>query len=124
MALKGNQESLHEEVAGAFKASAGVMAQEQWVYERGRFEQRRCWLLSAHSAIDASFLEQWPGLQTLVKVEACRTIDGQTHREVRYYISDESETNPLYYCKLTRGHWRIENQLHWHLDVTAPAARL
>lgn len=56
LALKGNQESLYEEVVCAFKASPGVMGQEQWVYERGRFEQRRCWLLSAHSSIDTSFL--------------------------------------------------------------------
>lgn len=51
-------------------------------------------------------------------MESCRTIGGQTHRELRYYISDESESNPLYYCKLARAHWGIENQLHWHLGVT------
>ncbi|MFD2785265.1 ISAs1 family transposase, partial [Hymenobacter rubripertinctus] len=35
-----------------------------------------------------------------------------------YYLSDEVEENPLYYSKLARGHWSIENHLHWHLDVT------
>ena len=43
---------------------------------------------------------------------------GETTHEVRYYLSDETEENPLYYSKLARGHWGIENHLHWHLDVT------
>lgn len=118
LALKSNQKGLWEEVVCAFKANHSVMADEQWVYDRGRFEQRRCWLLSACDVLDPRFLRHWPGLQTLVKVEARRTLMGQTHVEVRYYISDEAESNPLYYCKLVRGHWGIENHLHWHLDVT------
>lgn len=118
LALKGNQESLWEEVVCGFRANKARVADEQWEYSRGRFEQRRCWILSAAAGVDAAFVAQWPGLRTLVKVEARRTLEGQTQRQVRYYISDEEETNPLYYCKLARGHWRIENQLHWHLDVT------
>ena len=38
--------------------------------------------------------------------------------ETRYYISDENESNALYFSHLVRGHWGIENLLHWHLDVT------
>ena len=64
-----------------------------------------------------SFGQAWPGLQTVVKIEARRTIGGHTRREVRYYLSDEMESNTLYYSKLARGHWGIGNQLHWHLDV-------
>lgn len=37
---------------------------------------------------------------------------------MRYYISDESECNALYFNRLIRGHLAIENHLHWHLDVT------
>jgi predicted transposase YbfD/YdcC len=40
------------------------------------------------------------------------------HHQTRYYISDEKVSNPSYYLSLSRGHWGIENQLHWHLDVT------
>jgi len=39
-------------------------------------------------------------------------------RQLKYDISDENETNALYYNYLVRGHWSIENHLHWHLDVT------
>ncbi|WP_304408237.1 ISAs1 family transposase [Bacteroides acidifaciens] len=37
---------------------------------------------------------------------------------VRHYISDEDFPKAAYYAMLARGHWGIENQLHWHLDVT------
>jgi hypothetical protein len=40
------------------------------------------------------------------------------HQETRYYISDETIASPAYYLALARGHWEIENQLHWHLDIT------
>jgi predicted transposase YbfD/YdcC len=57
-------------------------------------------------------------VSTLVKIEASREIKGVLHREIRYYISDETVSNPSYYLSLSREHWGIENQLHWHLDVT------
>lgn len=117
LALKRNQGQLWEEVRCAFQANAASSGQEKWEYARDRFEQRRCWCLAATS-LDAAFVAAWPGLQTLVKVEASRCVAGQTSREVRYYLSDETEENPRYYSKLARGHWGIENHLHWHLDVT------
>jgi predicted transposase YbfD/YdcC len=43
---------------------------------------------------------------------------GLKSKEIRYYISDENITDARYYNSLVRGHWSIENQLHWHLDVT------
>jgi len=117
LALKRNQRQLWEEVHCAFQANAAVRAQEKWEYARDRLEQRQCWQLAA-SSLDESFVQAWPGLQTLVKIEASRTIGGQIQREVRYYLSDEIEANTLYFSKLARGHWGIENHLHWHLDVT------
>jgi hypothetical protein len=39
-------------------------------------------------------------------------------QETRYYINDEEGFSAAYYNSLVRGHWGIENHLHWHLDVT------
>ena len=39
-------------------------------------------------------------------------------QETRYYISDEDGLSAAYFNELVRGHWGIENHLHWHLDVT------
>ena len=117
LALKRNHGQLWEEVACAFRATAARKAQGKWEYTRNRFEQRRCWCLPA-SRQDASFGAAWLGLQTLVKVGASQCMAGQTTHEVRYYLSAEAVENPFYYSKLARGHWDIENHLHWHLDVT------
>lgn len=47
------------------------------------------------------------------------TVDAAHGRiETRYYISDEQECKAAYFSSLIRGHWSIENQLHWHLDIT------
>ena len=41
-----------------------------------------------------------------------------TATTVRRYISDEDFPKAAYFNMLARGHWSIENQLHWNLDVT------
>ena len=44
--------------------------------------------------------------------------DGKEEGQTRYYISDEDFPSAAYYGALARGHWAVENGLHWHLDVT------
>ena len=62
-------------------------------------------------------MDKWKGVKTLVKIEAQRTVKGVTTSKTRYYISSE-EREVAYYNQAVRGHWGIENLLHWHLDVT------
>ena len=118
LAVKGNQGALLEEMQCAFKACKSQIASEPWEYSRSRFETRTCSILSAASSIDASFMASWTDLQTLIKVESVRYEGTKQSHQTRYYISDELPENALYFSKLARGHWGIENQLHWHLDVT------
>ena len=51
---------------------------------------------------------QWRGLQSLVKVVT----------ETRFYISSLRDLSAQKSYELARGHWRVENQLHWQLDIT------
>lgn len=118
LAVKNNQKELFEEISCAFKANVPLSVEENWEYDHGRFETRKCSILSAKSTMDNEVVSQWEGLQTIVKVESTRNIKGQKSIEERYYISDENEINALYFSHLVRGHWGIENHLHWHLDVT------
>ena len=118
LAVKRNQGALLEEMECAFKACKAQNVSEEWEYARSRFETRTCSILSAESSIDASFMEAWRGLQTLVKIESVRYEGKKESRQTRYYISDELWENAVYFSKLARGHWGIENHLHWHLDVT------
>jgi predicted transposase YbfD/YdcC len=118
LALKANQGDLFDEVSCAFRACKALSSEWEWEYGRNRFETRRCSILCAGRSISDSFLGQWSGLETLVKIDSTRLIKGKTTTETRYYLSDESSSNPIYFNKLARGHWGIENHLHWHLDVT------
>lgn len=55
--------------------------------------------------------------KSIIKVWSKRTIGEIIQEETRYYTSSlcESAEN---FAQLIRGHWSIENQLHWHLDVS------
>lgn len=67
---------------------------------------------------------RWPALQTVVRVKTRRmptdpppAADTQALVQQRYYIS--SRTLILVQADgFVRGHWAIENALHWHLDVS------
>jgi predicted transposase YbfD/YdcC len=61
------------------------------------------------------------GLQSLICIESERSMKGnksdQVERETRYYISSlKPESEKI--GKAIRAHWRIENNLHWRLDIT------
>ena len=46
-----------------------------------------------------------------------RTVKGETTTEVRYFIGSR-KMGVRQYAKVLRGHWRIENNLHWQLDIS------
>jgi predicted transposase YbfD/YdcC len=118
LAVKKNQKKLFEEITCAFAANKPLSIEENWEYDHGRFETRKCSILSAQSTMDEAIISEWNGLTTIVKIESNRIIKDKKTTETRYYISDENENNALYFSSLVRGHWGIENLLHWHLDVT------
>ena len=53
----------------------------------------------------------------LLESEVSQKKANETSVTKRYYISDENFLKAAYYNMLARGHWTIENLLHWHLDV-------
>lgn len=125
LAVKENQGHLYEDITELFAYAheinfEGVTGHDYHKTvnkDHGRIEIRECWTLT-----DPEFLfylrnrSAWAGLQTLVMVKAQRRIGDQTSCEVRYYISSlPAQAAPV--LKAVRSHWRIENQLHWVLDV-------
>ncbi len=122
LALKGNQGTLHEDVAHYFEwaerkgfKEIAYTFSETLEKDHGRIEERRCWATG-----DVEWLEQkaaWRGLQSIVMVEAEREVIGKERTlERRYFISSlPAEAKPL--LEAVRGHWGIENSLHWCLDV-------
>jgi len=61
--------------------------------------------------------EKWEGLQSIIFVSRKWVEKGQERTEHRYYISS-LKSDPSQFSHFIRRHWSIENELHWHLDVT------
>jgi predicted transposase YbfD/YdcC len=86
----------------------------------GRIEQRRCWVVTDEAWLrylqrDAQ-QERWVGLKAVVKVARRRQIGETVSEEATYYISSlAGEAKRM--LRLIRGHWGIENGLHWVLDM-------
>jgi predicted transposase YbfD/YdcC len=63
--------------------------------------------------------KQWPGLKSLVVVESIRQVGGHTSRERHYYISSLGRrVRAKRMAESIRGHWAVENNLHWQLDIS------
>lgn len=118
LALKTNQKSLFEDVECAFKMNGGHDMYQTIDADHGRIETRKCSILLAAEYLMEENLQAWKNLGTIIRLEARREIQGKITQETRYYISDEKENSAIYFCLLVREHWIIENQLHWHLDIT------
>jgi predicted transposase YbfD/YdcC len=132
LALKGNQEKVHQEVKSFLDASlkqqkqqrpkgalvpkeaAALKSCETVEKDHGRIETRRYY--------QSDYLDwfadkdKWEGLRSVGMVESIRQIDGKSTLERRYYLSSlpvEVET----FGRAVRGHWGVENKLHWVMDV-------
>ncbi len=63
-------------------------------------------------------LADWPGLATVLAVETIRGVNGKgkVTAEIRHYLSS-AKLPPEALAAAIRNHWRVENGLHWVLDV-------
>ena len=119
LALKGNHETVHDEVRAylddAILHTPGELAYTETVEkDHGRIETRRYW----QSDRIAWFAdrEKWEGLCSVGVVESIREIKGQTQTERRYFLNSLPLDAPRF-ARAVRSHWGVENQLHWVLDV-------
>ena len=121
LGLKGNQGNLHEAVEDFFTTASahhfiGVAHDftEEVDKDHGRLEVRRYWITDDLRTLPDP--QNWQGLRSIGMVEReCRQGDTQTF-ERRYFINSiaaEAKT----FAQAVRGHWGVENRLHWRLDV-------
>jgi predicted transposase YbfD/YdcC len=124
LVVKKNQGHLYEDIQALFEAAHEVHFQDvPHDYHKttdkahGRLEIRQCWTISDGALVN--YLRNragWRNLRTIVKVVAERRINGETTRETRYFISSlDGDARRL--LQAIRGHWGIENSLHWVLDI-------
>lgn len=122
LALKGNQETLADEVDNFFIQAKAVdfegIKHIHYRFEeknRGRKETREIWITNEISWLP--MLKNWKGLKSIMMIKTERVVNGKVETDTRYYISSLSaESNVL--KKAARKHWAIENSCHWVLDVT------
>lgn len=128
LSLKGNQTLAHQEIMAYFDdliprdPAMGTVSQvpntdffESVNGDHGRVETRRYWI---SNQIDwFADKGKWEGLQSFGIVDSTREIDGQRSYERRCFITS-IPPNAVQFARAVRGHWGVENPLHWTLDVT------
>ena len=85
--------------------------------DHGRIETRRVWTTPSVDWLGTE-QDRWAGLRSVGVVEAVREVPAQgVGRERRYYISSLPGADAQRLAAAVRGHWGIENRLHYVLDV-------
>jgi predicted transposase YbfD/YdcC len=123
LAVKQNQPKLYEAIESFFESHwddndwVGGPCRRHETHEQGhgRTEDRYYYL--AKIPRDTFIFSQWPGLRAIGMAIRVTQRNGATTEDVRYYIVSDYLSGRRF-ADAVRGHWRIENTLHWQLDVT------
>jgi predicted transposase YbfD/YdcC len=119
LALKGNQETLHQATIDYIEEQLDgdmVEACEHVTTEKGHGRQETRTYLQMPAPRSLPGFELWKGLMTIGIVTSCCIRGGKETIEVRYYISSLAMDVKLF-ARAVRGHWGIENTCHWVLDM-------
>jgi predicted transposase YbfD/YdcC len=132
LAVKDNQPALCRKVQSladeaVLEQSKGLNGMRHGYHEQseqghGRIETRRVWVTDEVQGLGVDLLEQWKGLAAVAVVESTRQdlgdLTGKVSVERRYYITSIPGCDARRTGQLIRGHWGVENQLHWRLDMS------
>ena len=119
LAVKGNQPTLRAAVEGVFERACeaefvGVRHDTHVTTEsgHGRQEERGVTVVYAPDGLPPD----WPGVRGVVQVCRERVVDGVRASTTHYYLTNAGGS-AAEFAEWVRGHWGIENGLHWVLDV-------
>jgi len=121
LALKGNHPILHEEVSDYFdwietenpKSETVDSWKSKPENDHGRIETREILTASADWIEDK---DDWADIHSIIRYRCTREVNGIKSVSTRHYISS-FDTSAECFGDIIRGHWSVENQLHWMLDV-------
>jgi len=122
LALKKNQNTLYEDVERCFaecsiehKDHPDCTVHQTEEKRHGREERRTTRAMVVPETIRQR--ELWCDFKSIAMMKSRRTVDGREETHVRYFISSlEHDAEQI--ARAVRGHWGVENSLHWVLDVT------
>lgn len=122
LAVKGNQPTLHQGIVAHFEdhleedfARTTVRRHESEEQGHGRVEHRHYYICPVPE--DLPDRQRWPQLKAIGFTINHTKRDGKDCYERRYYILSVFLSGRRF-AEAVRGHWGIENRLHWQLDVT------
>jgi len=118
LALKGNQSTLFDDVRlyldDPAHAPSLAVSEPDVDADHGRIETRQAFVCTT---VDWLAEHDWPGLAAIGKLVRTRELKGVISQEAAYYLLS-TPLSPARFGQVARGHWGIENSLHWVLDVT------
>lgn len=123
LAVKGNQPTLEADIEAAFVAAAQGEVREDVDFDKGhgRIERRAVSVLRQVDWLDGDRRfpgeVRFPDARAIVRVETRTELKDRSRFDVRYYITSSARSATAL-GQTIRGHWGIENPLHWTLDVT------
>lgn len=122
LAVKGNQERLRSDIQETVgRALDGELAKHQVALitttedGHGRQEERSYTVITNLEGIRDR--AAWPGLKVVGMCRRTRIVKGEETTECHYFIGSR-RMGARKYAEVLRNHWRIENNLHWQLDVS------
>lgn len=117
LAVKGNQRRLLNDIKKTFdteNSSCFDYTKTTTEKAHGRKERRECW--STSNLYQIRDLNRWNTLTSISKIVDTRVMNGKTTIATRYFISSlKSDSKEI--LRAVREHWKVENSLHWILDV-------
>ena len=123
LAVKDNQPKLHEAIKGLFSDERQgellkMPHRKHQTSEKGHGRSDERGYVLAKIPRDFPLRDQWPGIKAVgMAVSVTEKSDGTTSGDVRYFITS-CYLRGKRFAQAVRGHWGIENSLHWVLDVT------
>ena len=121
LALKGNQQTLHQEVIDYIDEQAQndfAQCQARWhlTEETGHGREEIRSYIQMPVPKELKTLEQWKGLKSIGMATLVCVREGKETTETRYYISSLT-VGVKQFARAIRSHWGIENGCHWSLDM-------
>jgi predicted transposase YbfD/YdcC len=122
LAVKDNQPTLHEAIREVFSDErqgdlVKMPHRQHQTTDKSHGRQDERHYVLAKMPEDFPLRNQWPGLQAIgMAVRTTQRADGTISGDVRYFISSVFISGKRF-AQAVRGHWGIENSLHWVLDV-------
>ena len=110
--VKKNQPKLQEAIRVQTDEETAIQVKVEDELSKGRKVQRLVEVFAPPKNIDS----KWKGVGSVIRVTRSGERDGESYSTLSYYLSSLPPKSERI-AKVIRGHWQVENRLHWVKDV-------